>query len=232
MPPVHSKGPDRAATDGSSFLHGHGLRRTAARSHLDHDHAGPANHHYDDLHIDDEHDHHDYDTDDSDDTIAHLIREADGYDSIRYNPSGELPAGLDFDTLQAVREKERSLSENKDAQSGYSSYSGGAAKALIQPCSSSKTSNSKPSCKTSPVIQERSPSLVPLEPRSIECHSGLTFACHLRTALRRSNKKRPSMLNRVDRGLHHLAETLPALGREREHPHRLGRNAVTGRCFQ
>ncbi|CBQ72252.1 conserved hypothetical protein [Sporisorium reilianum SRZ2] len=150
-----------------------------------------------------------YDSDDSDDTIAHLIREADGYDSLRYNVNGNLSAGIDFDTLQAVREKERSMSDNKDAQSSISAYSGGASKALSQPL---------------------------LELEDIELETFLqNFARHTRevTVTRPAGmqkyrmpkwsdfrvspddndatspgNKRPSMLTRVDRGLHHLSENL------------------------
>lgn len=164
---------------------------------------------HDDLFLAD--DHQDYDSDGSDDTIAHLIREADGYDSLRFNTKGEVAAGLDYDLLHAAREKERSLSENKDAQSGFSAYSGGASKALSQPL---------------------------LELEDIELETFLqNFARHTRevTVTRPSgnqkyrmpkwsdfrvspndesaavpDRKRPSMLTRVDRGLHHLSESLEA----------------------
>lgn len=154
-------------------------------------------------------DHHQYDSDDSDDTIAHLIRQADGYDSLRYNTKGQMSAGLDYDTLHAIREKERSVHDNKDAQSGFSAYSGGAAKALSQPL---------------------------LELEDIELETFLqNFARHTKevTVTRAAgaqkyrmpkwsdfrvspeeksapnpDSKRPSMLARVDRGLHHLSENL------------------------
>ncbi|KAJ1027016.1 hypothetical protein NDA18_003036 [Ustilago nuda] len=179
-------------------------RDAEALNHLDHSQGLDDGH--DDLLLGHQHK---YDSDDSDDTIAHLIREADGYDSLRYNSKGRMSAGLDYDTLHAVREKERSVHDNKDAQSGYSAYSGGAAKALSQPL---------------------------LELEDIELETFLqSFARHTKeVTVTRSDKaqkyrmpkwsdfrvspeeiattnpesKRPSMLARVDRGLHHLSENL------------------------
>ncbi|KAI3481193.1 hypothetical protein L1887_56510 [Cichorium endivia] len=68
---------------------------------------------HDDLFLADHHQ--DYDSDGSDDTIAHLIREADGYDSLRFNSKGEVAAGLDYDLLHAAREKER-LAQRKQGR--------------------------------------------------------------------------------------------------------------------
>ncbi|SPO22222.1 uncharacterized protein UTRI_02230_B [Ustilago trichophora] len=191
----------------SARLYRQDSKRTAAALHREKDLFAPIDDRGDEMPVEDNQ--HDYDSDDSDDTIAHLIREADGYDNLRYNKNGELSGGLDFDTLHAVREKERSLSDNKDAQSGYSAYSGGAAKALSQPL---------------------------LELEDIELETFLqNFARHTKevTVTRPAGmqkyrmpkwsdfrvspeedkatspgKKRPSMLTRVDRGLHHLSDNL------------------------
>ena len=190
-----------------SQIHTRDPKRSARPLEPEQDVFLPVGDQHDDDAFADEHVH-DYNSDDSDDTIAHLIRDADGYDSLRYNQRGELSAGLDFDTLQAVHQKERSVS-SKDAASGYSAYSGGAAKALSQPL---------------------------LELEDIELETFLqNFARHTKevtvtrpagmqkyrmpqwsdfrvspedSATASPSSKRPSMLTRVDRGLHHLTDSL------------------------
>lgn len=191
--------------EASAHLSGEQARRTVTPLDQPKDLFAPLGDKLDDLF--DDAGPHDYESDASDDTIAHLICEANGYDSLRYNANGDMSAGIDFDTLQAVREKEHSLSDNKDVHSGHSAYSGGAAKALSQPL---------------------------LELEDIELETFLqNFARHTRevTVTRASgmqkyrmpkwsdfrvlpddsvatspNNKLPSMLSRVDRGLHHLSD--------------------------
>ncbi|PWY98591.1 hypothetical protein BCV70DRAFT_201908 [Testicularia cyperi] len=145
-----------------------------------------------------------FDSEDSDDTLTHLIREAEGYDSLRYS-HGQLSGGtIDFDTLQAAHDSELVGSDNR---SGFSAYSGGASKALSKPL---------------------------LELEDIELESFLqSFARHTRQVtvphahhLRKrrmpewsdfkvsarespnggASSRRPTMLARVDRGLQHLAD--------------------------
>lgn len=197
---------DDARTD-ARLLRSHNGKRAATDPQHGGDFLAPGGHALDEVLDDGERP--DCDSDDSDDTIAHLIREADGYDSLRYNVNGNFTAGIDFDTLQAVREKERCMSDNKDAQSSFSGYSGGAAKALSQPL---------------------------LELEDIELETFLqNFARHTRevtvtrpagmqkyrmpkwsdfrvspddNAATSHDNKRPSMLTRVDRGLHHLSDNL------------------------
>ncbi|KAJ1028365.1 hypothetical protein NDA16_001535 [Ustilago loliicola] len=150
-----------------------------------------------------------YDSDDSDDTIAHLIREADGYDSLRYNRKGQISAGLDYDTLHAVREKERSVHDNKDAQSGYSAYSGGAAKALSQPLLQLEDIELETFLQnfarhTKEVIVTRSAGA---QKYRMPKWSDFRVSPEEKAAPN-LDSKRPSMLARVDRGLHHLSENL------------------------
>ncbi|KAF6767183.1 hypothetical protein PSEUBRA_003088 [Kalmanozyma brasiliensis GHG001] len=156
---------------------------------------------------------HEYDSDDSDDTIAHLIREADGYDSLRNNTNGDFSAGISFDTLQAVRERSHSLSQNKDAQSLHSAYSGGASKALSQPLleledieletfMQSFARHTKEITVTRPTGQQKY-----RMPRWDDFRVSPED-----NAAADPDKKRPSMLSRVDRGLQHLSNNLSPNG--------------------
>ncbi|KAJ9477908.1 hypothetical protein PHBOTO_001463 [Pseudozyma hubeiensis] len=150
---------------------------------------------------------HDYDSDGSDDTIEHFIREADGYDSLRYNTQGDMSAGIDFDTLHAVHQRERSLSENKDAQSSHSAYSGGAAKALSQPLLELEDIELETFLQN---FARHTKEVTVTRPSGTQKYrmpkwSDFRVSPEDSTAASPGNK-RPSMLSRVDRGLHHLSE--------------------------
>ncbi|SNX82823.1 uncharacterized protein MEPE_01529 [Melanopsichium pennsylvanicum] len=150
-----------------------------------------------------------YDSDDSDDTIAHLIREADGYDSLRYNQKGKLSAGLDFDTLHVVGEKERSISDNRDAQSSHSAHSGGAAKALSQPLLQLEDIELETFLQNFARHTKEVTVTRPAEMQKYRMPKWSDFRVSPEGDVTTNlGTKRPSMLTRVDRGLHHLSDTL------------------------
>lgn len=151
---------------------------------------------------------HDYDSDDSDDTIAHMIREADGYDSLRYDPNRELPAGIDFDTIQAIRARERSVSDNKDAQSGHSAYSGGASKALSQPLLELEDIELETFLQNFARHTKEVTVTRPDGAQKYRMPQWSDFRVSPQEEATTPDKKRPSMLTRVDRGLHHLSDNL------------------------